>query len=139
MGVEVERAVVQLRLGVEVMAEALLSNPPFNRHSMGYAALDPALHGTRHLGVVEQVVMRLRPIERQRQELFILPAPACEGRCFPVAIEFLPRIHEGEFRKSGRMDIVAAAAVVVIRVPRIGRGQNRDLLLRARRSDDPWE
>src|SRR5207302_10784272 len=93
--------------------------PPLRR---SHSALHPALYRIGHIGVVEQVIVRLRPVERQRQVLLILPAPACEGARLPVSIELLPRIHDRTLWKSDRVYIVAAAAVVVIRVPGVGRG-----------------
>src|SRR5262249_23403327 len=101
------------------------------------AALDTSLHGFNYLRIVEQVVVRFGTVERQRLELFVLPPPGCEGGRDFVSVEFLARVHGGEFRKPAGMDVIAAAADVVVRVPRSGGSQNRDLRLGRRGGHHP--
>ncbi len=85
IGVEVQRAVVQLRFGVKVVIEALPLEPPEQAPlSRRHAALDTPLHRVHDFRIVKQVVVRFRTIERQRLELFILPPPSSSCRAFTV-------------------------------------------------------
>src|SRR5262249_46943541 len=54
-----------------------------------------------------------------------------------VTVELLARVHGRAFWKSGRMDVIAAAAEIVVCVPGVGGSQNCDLGLGRCRSDDP--
>src|SRR5262245_54755088 len=70
MPVEIERAVVQMTVGVEIIGVAFLlepaEQPPFGRGEM---ARLPALDGVGALHVGGYVVVRLGPIEGERREL----------------------------------------------------------------------
>ena len=125
IGVKIERAVVELGVGVEVVAEALALEPaeqaPLGRGEMTGL---PALDRIGAFRVFRNVVVRLGPVERQRRE---------QGGALPFAIvaQLVARqiglgVDDRPIDHARRHDVVAAAAEGVVRIPGVRRGQHRD-------------
>ena len=135
--VQGQRAVVELRLGVEIVVESLPlhpgQEPPLRGGDVtGRAAADHV--GGHH--VLGDVVDGLGPVEGERRVVVRAVHPV---RWIRVPFQVVPGVDRGGRRKLVRVDVVAAPPEVVVGVPVDVGGQHGYVGRRRGRRDNPGE
>ena len=140
VGVQRERAIVQLRFGIKVVIVTFPLQPSEQAPFAGsLSALHAASHGIGYFARFKNVVVRFRPVEGKWRKLLVGVPPSAKCRRLLISLQLLPRIDYGFIREPIGIDVIAAAAKVVIRVPGVRAGQHRDLRLRLGGSHHPRE
>ena len=137
VGIQIQRTVVQLGFGVIIVIETLplqpAEQPPL---SWGLAALDASADRVGDFGIVKDVIVRLRAIEGERQELLVAPPP--HAKRFPAkTVQVLAGIHDRARRQSFGINVITAASEIVVCVPRVRGCEHGDFRLRTPRCNHP--
>ena len=132
---QIEHAGMELRFRVDVVVEPFPLHPsqetPLGRSDM---AGGPAFNRIGDLLGQVDMVDQLRPVERERQILRAAPGLMA---VVDVALQLLSGVDRGRGRQFISMDVVAAAAKIVVGVPGDVREQHRRFRARFGRGDDP--
>ena len=135
--VQWQRAVMELRLGVEIVAESLpfhpRQEPPLGRRHVAGRAAPDHVGGFRVRG---DMIDGFRPVEGKRRVVVGAVHPV---RRVGVTRQVVPGVDRGFRRKLVGVDVVAAAPEVVVGVPVDIGGQHGDVGRRLGGRDDPGE